>query len=390
MYDEKSVKSQELVKDDKPLFFNQSEETILALLTHVSFFTNSTLFEKTNKLSTVDNKKIKKLLKDNKINPRKGLVNCVTMGIEFLKKPDDVSKLIKNGSIADYCNEIADIWSPYPNAKQKVAKNYIKKNLPKSLKLASENFKSIKSTTLPKPSSKYDDFKDLFSEWTKTCISKKKKIKAKLAYANPFLTVSIAGNYAEGTKFQTNAKFASSIEGSWGSWIEKVLFKFNPKLKLIGAGRLDFVLNSFCYDVKSGPRVYNTGQIDEANAKKERIKKLSANSKFGKWVKIKDFQVAIVYGRETLSDAMKNQGNLILFGKDTWKKLTGDEWNSFRFFAWQVRHAIESKSSSWKKIQIEPAMNEFVNSFYDGDSTIMEKIKNDAEYKLILKSLKSN
>jgi hypothetical protein len=73
-----------------------------------------------------------------------------------------------------------------------------------------------------------------------------------------------------------------------------------------------------------------------------------------------------------------------------WKKLTGDEWNAFILFAWQVRHAIESADGAWKKDQIEPAMNEFVNSFYNGDTDAMRKLKKDSNYVKLVEIFNAN
>ena len=333
----------------------------------------------------MDTEKVKKLLKDNKIESSAGLVNCIKIAIEFLKKPENVLELKKMNSLDEYCSDVIKLWAPAPTQKQMKCVKKVTKELPRSLEIISKNVKSLKIVS-SKPAKKYDEFEGLFSEWKTTCDTAQKESKNKLQFANPFVTVSVKDNYDDGLKFQDNAKFGSSIEGSWGTWIEKVFRKFNPKIITIGAGRMDVAINSSCFDIKSGPRVYNAGQVDEAKAKRKRIENMAKNSKYGKFVKIKKFQITVVYGQETLADAMKDQGDLILFGKDSWGELTGDEWNAFRFFMWQIKFSKKSISSSWKKEQIMPAVNEFVNSFYDGDSDILKKIKKDPDYLEIVKS----
>ncbi len=336
----------------------------------------------------MDVEKIKSMLGMYGIKPSAGLLNCIKISMHFLKKPTDVSKLIESDSLSEYCNEILEIWLPAPNKKQKKSKKQIRRLLPKSLKIISENYDAIKAQNVSKTNPTYEKFSDLFSDWISTCNAAKEKIKKDaLSYANPFVTVSVGQNYNSGKGFQINAKLSSSIEGSWGNWIEKVLIRFNPKIIVIDAGRVDFILNSIAYDVKSGPRVYNAGQVDEAKAKRERILNLSKNLKFGKLIKIKDFQVAVVYGNENLADVMKDQGKLIIFGKDTWKRLTGDEWNSFRFFIWQIQFASSNNPNSWTRKNVELAVKEFVNSFYPENEKMLKKVKNDSKYSKFIKTL---
>ena len=148
---------------------------------------------------------------------------------------------------------------------------------------------------------------------------------------------------------------------------KRVIPIFNNNITPIGAGGLDYILGRTCYDIKSGPNVMNKDQIEEARRKRESIIRMSKYEYLSEFVYINNFKVATAYGK--LSSAkmfMREETGLIMFGRETWKELTGDEWNSFRLFLWQLRFVIENRvGNKWDRDSLNDAVLDFLKSFYD-------------------------
>ena len=333
----------------------------------------------------LDWKKVKKLLNREKIGSP-AIINCLRIAINMLKSDETIITIVKKNLVEEYAEKVVDIWKPYPNTKQRKTKNKIKKILPKALRVLSKNLASLKADTNKIPKINYDSVKPHFENWDKTYAKAEKKMRTKsLSYSNPYLTTSVGNSFRDGKKFQVSAKLASSIEGSWGSSIENILPIFNSKLIEVRAARFDYILGGTAYDVKSGPRVYNLGQVEEARAKRDRIRSIAQSPKFKDMVKVKDFKVAVIYGREGLADVMSDSKGLIIFGKDSWKELTGDEWNAYKLFLWVVKYKIKSPGSKWTEEDLKQAVEHFTRSFYGEDDTKLESALQDSEYQAISK-----
>ena len=57
----------------------------------------------------------------------------------------------------------------------------------------------------------------------------------------------------------------------------------------------------------------------------------------------------------------------IVIGPDTWKELTGDEWNAFKFFIWQIRYGVEELNKKWSVADLQKAVKIFLKSFYGNE-----------------------
>jgi len=67
----------------------------------------------------------------------------------------------------------------------------------------------------------------------------------------------------------------------------------------------------------------------------------------------------------------------IVIGPDTWEELALDDWNSFRFFMWQIRYGIEELNKEWSYADLQKAVKIFLKSFYGNEklSGFTEKTK---------------
>ncbi|KAF5066014.1 Type II restriction endonuclease EcoO109I [anaerobic digester metagenome] len=193
--------------------------------------------------------------------------------------------------------------------------------------------------------------------------------------ANPYLTVMVEGSLKEGESFQLSAKVASSVETTWGNWIEGVFKAFNPDIKYIGAAGMDYILGNTAYDVKSGPNVMNKDQVEQARTKRERIVRATSDGILSRFVCIRDFKVAISYGNRELSEMfMRDAGDLIIYGPETWDELTGDEMNAFTLYIESIKHKVSS-GAVWSAQDLEKAVFRFNQTFYNADPTKLQELK---------------
>lgn len=338
----------------------------------------------------LDWEKVKVFLKNQKIDNSKSLMSCLRIAVNMLNSENRLKNIVQQKLSEKYADEIVDIWKPIPTVKQMKTKKKVRNSLPKAFEAIGKNISTLKSVQLKAETFHYKSVKKSFETWDKSIKDSKKNMSGKaITFSNPFLTASIGSSYGDGKTFQLTAKISSSLEGKWGSWIQNILLTTNNNLVLVDAGRFDYVLGSVAYDVKSGPRVYNQGQVDEAGVKKGRIKKLSGMKEFRGLIKVNDFKVAVLYGREELADAMKNSGGLIIFGVESWKVLTGSENNAFKLFLWQIKYKAEQKGCKWTKSQLEEATEHFVRSFYGEDLKKLKACLDNAFYKEIKGMLKT-
>lgn len=331
--------------------------------------------------------KVKIFLKKNKFPTGVGFINCFKISIALLKKEENLIDIVNDGLEKSYTKAVLDIWRPQPTTKELVEKRKFEKILPDVFTKITPDLKKLQVKDTEFVPVSYKKLEPFFIKWDSTY---KKALEATaknaIPYSNPYLTIAVGESYKEGKKFQIGAKLGSSLEGSWGTWIEGVCACFNKKLIHVGAGRFDYILDDIAYDIKSGPRVLNLGQIDEIKDKRDNIKKVGNNSRFGKYVRVKDFKIAIVYGREELADVMKNQ-DFIIFGKDTWKILTGDEWNAYKTFLWNVQYKMSQ--SKWTKEELKESVIQFINSFYGDDDKTLKLALAHNEYKQLESNLSS-
>jgi len=318
-----------------------------------------------------------------------GTKNCLMMGFSFLKSEQDVTNF-NDKMLSEFSDTISDIWRPLPTASEKIKKDKVIKELKTLLpKIRDDPSKYFIDDTINKTTSNYKNVQPLLKEWEQIITRAKKKIvdEGRLQRANPFLTVSVEKNLKSGNEYQINAKLASSLETSWGGWIENALIFFNSNLIPIHAGRIDFILDNVVYDVKSGPAVLNIRDVDGAKAKRKLIQGLQKKS-FGKFIKISDFKIGIIYGREEIAAGwMQNSEGMIIFGTDTWKILTGDPLNVYKFFIWQIQYGIEFLKKSWTIDDLKSALDQFLMSYY-GNCDLLDKLLEESECKNLKKLLK--
>ena len=328
----------------------------------------------------LDEESIKKELKSSV-----GSRNCLKMGLTFLKNEMDITKF-SDKMIKDYSDTLVDIWKPNATQQQKLQQKKVRGELVKLLCEIKSNpgkyiTKSKKSTVAD-----YTKAESLFKEWDDTVKEASSRIKKgmKIDRANPYVTISIGKNLSAGKDFQVNAKLASSIETKWGGWIEGAFELFNPKLIPIHAGRMDFKMGQIVYDVKSGPAVLNIRDVDGAKAKRRIIQELQTKS-FGIFIAITDFQIGIIYGREEIAETwMQDSNGLIIFGTETWRVLTGDEWNAFIFYVWQIRYRIATSKKKWTHTQLTEAVEMFLDSYY-GNRNLLQQALANPELKIVEK-----
>lgn len=331
-------------------------------------------------------KTLKEKLNGNNVKLTKGLKTCLELGVNLLKTEESIVAF-ENSWFDEFSQTVVDIWLPNPTDKEKKKKTKTKNVLPKSFSIVKQEFDSIFSdekATKFKPT--YEKSKSLFDEWRKSVLVTRKDFeKGAIAYANPYLTISVEETLTDGSNFQKYAKIASSLETKWGNWGEKGLELFNNNLIPVHAGRIDFRLGQTLYDVKSGPNVLNLRDVDGARLKQGKIRQLPNQKSFKNLIGVNDFSVGIVYGREGLATKpwMQNTNGLIIFGVDTWRTLTGDEWNAYRFFIWNLRYNVEELKQTWSSDNLTQAVKMFVDSFYGVNKSILEKALSDSEFKKI-------
>lgn len=334
----------------------------------------------------LNSKTLQKKLSDKDVKLTKGLKTCLKMGVSLLKTEKSILEF-EDSWFDEFSQTVVDIWLPNPTDKEKTKKTETKNILPKSFSIVKQEFDSIfldEKITKFKPT--YKKSESLFDEWQKSVLVTRKNFeKGAIAYANPYLTISVGETLKDGSNFQTHAKIASSLETKWGNWGEKGLELFNNNLIPIHAGRIDFRLGQTLYDVKSGPNVLNLRDVDGARLKQGKIRQLPNQKSFKNLIGVNDFSVGIVYGREGLATKpwMQNTNGLIIFGVDTWKTLTGDEWNAYRFFVWNLRYNVEKLKQTWSSDNLTQAVKMFVDSFYGVNKSILEKALSDSEFKKI-------
>ena len=310
------------------------------------------------------------------------------ISIYLLKSFDYLSDILNDKSLSLYCDYVTNIWRPNPQLKEKETKEHVKMILPKILSLLYGERKKIFKELNPVPSLTYANLKHKFIELEgKIQDSIDDNREAYKTKSNPFITISIGESLEQGKKFQLNAKLASSIETKWGSWIESVIPLFNQNIVKIGAGEFDVILNDTAYDIKSGPNVMNKTQVAGALIKRDQIRQMSSYPEFAKIVNIRDFKVATAYGKRSSAKMyMQNEKTgLILFAADTWRKLTGDEWNAYRLFNWQLQHQIQTKKWTPNKDTIIKSMEIFFESSYDQYREKMNEALQKPEYLELIK-----
>ena len=333
-----------------------------------------------------DLEKLQDKLSDNDVELTKGLKTCLNVGINLLKTEQSILEFEKSW-FDEFSQTIVDIWLPNPTDKEKKKKITTQEILPEAFLIVKKNIDLIFiNKKIPKSKPTFENSKLLFDEWRKSVLVTKTDFeKGAIAYANPYLTISVEETLEEGSDFQKHAKIASSLETKWGNWGEKGLELFNNNLIPVHAGRIDFRLGETLYDVKSGPNVLNLRDLDGARLKQEKIRTLSKEKSFKNLIGVNDFSVGIVYGREELATKnwMRDTDGLIIFGVDTWKTLTGDEWNAYRFFIWNLRYNVEELKQTWSNDNLTKAVKMFIDSFYGENESILEKALSDTEFKKI-------
>jgi len=330
-------------------------------------------------------KVLQEKLESEKIQLTANLKTCLNLGMNLLKSEQSISEF-EESWFEEFSKTILDIWLPNPNDKEKKKKTEVQKFLPKTFSVLKKNSDSIfTSGTSKKPKPTYENSKLLFDEWRKS-VEKTRSVfeKDAISFANPYLTISVEDNLEKGTDFQKHAKIGSSLETKWGNWGEKALELFNENLIPVHSGRIDFRLGKILYDVKSGPNVLNIRDVDGAKLKQAKIIELSTKKSFKNLIGVNNFSVGIVYGREELASTwMKDSNGLIIFGVDTWKTLTGDEWNAYKFFVWNLRYNVQELKQTWSEEDLTNAVKMFINSFYGEDEKSLEKALSHTEFKKI-------
>lgn len=309
-------------------------------------------------------------------NKDKAILSPILISYALLKSDSNMDNLIDKLLLDTYVDKVMEIWQPFPEDKRvyDLTSEKVKKAIPeiqkKPINIQQETLTPVNYVTVKK----------WFDDWNSKIIAKHKEFQKEFkTTSNPFFTASISDSYSTGEEFQKGAKTASSLETVWGNNIEDIFFYFNPNLITVKAGGFDYVLNGIAYDLKSGPQVMNGDQVKEANTKRQRIVSLYNNVTFNPLLSVKDFQVAIVYGRYEIANSfMKKEPGLIIYGKDTWRILSGDEANAFKFFLWQIKFKSET-NTSWNKLEFCNAVNDFSMSFY-GENKIPEQLLSLQEY----------
>ena len=315
--------------------------------------------------------KIEKLNKKGKMVKRKrskkdGTLNCLEMGMAFLRNEEDLKNFTPE-MLTDFIKAIVDIWKPEGDKKAEQNKKETKAELEKMLPLLQKNIKKYVKAETKVHEATYENAKRLFEEWQKYINGKLRK-DMDLKLANPFLTVSIANTLKDGIAFQTYQKITRRSVTEWGGIFEGAFAIFNPKVKTFHAGRMDVKVDSTASDIKSGPNVLNFRDVDGINKKISLIPELK-NKSFGKFIEVTSYKVGIIYGRWELRNSymkkIKDDG--IIIGPKTWKEFSGDDWNAFRFYMWQIRYGIEELNKKWSYDDLQKAVEIFLKSFYGNE-----------------------
>jgi len=96
-----------------------------------------------------------------------------------------------------------------------------------------------------------------------------------------------------------------------------------------------------------------------------------------------------MYGRKEFAKPwMRDSDGMIIFGSDSWKKLTGDEWNSYKLFLWQIRYKFEKSKKGWSRKDLKDAVEHFVDSYYGNDVKKLRQALKNSEFKKLEKALK--
>ena len=296
----------------------------------------------------------------------KGVRNCLQMGMIFLRDEKDIKKFTPE-MLEEFIESIADIWKPEGDAKEEKSKKETVAKLKKILPPLQKNIKKYVIAETKVDKAKYKNAIPLFEEWQKY-IDQKLYKNLDLKLANPFLTVSIANSLDDGISFQNSQKVTRRAVTEWGGKFEGAFAIFNPKVKAFNAGRMDVRLGSTVYDIKSGPNVLNLRDVDGINKKITLIPELK-NKSFGEFIGVTSYKVGIIYGRWELRNTyMKKikEGGIVI-GPDTWKELTGDEWNAFKFFIWQIRYGVEKLNKKYSVADLEKAVKIYLKSFYGNE-----------------------
>ncbi len=307
------------------------------------------------------------------------LKNPVKIFLALLKNDESLQTCAETKPIKfRIANVITDIWKPNPKrAKDIEQKKQVAKVFPRLIDLLytqshQETLNEYYPSKVSKQSIK-EELSTILAELASTFQNAREKMRKKWEEtANPFLTAFIDDSWSEGTTFQIGAKTASSVETSWGNWIERAIYAFNPNLFYIAAGGMDFVKGTTAYDVKAGPQVMNKDQVEEVKTKNRVIKEAFENTLIGEVIGVSDFKVAISYGRREIAwPFMAAVPDLIVYGPETWDILTGDEWNAFELYLSCIEYKVE-KGASWTLEDLEKAVKSFVRSFY-GDNPQKER-----------------
>jgi hypothetical protein len=316
--------------------------------------------------------------------PRKQFMNPLRISLALLHSEKKISELVSLGLSEEYANIVVDIWKPKPESKEGIeAKEAVRKGLPELFKLLATQVGSLVAGKLvPTEPATYETLQSHFASLEETFASAVSRMeKEAIANSNPYLTISVKESYDRGIEFQIAAKLASSVETSWGCWIQKIIPMFNPSVVAVGAGGFDCVLHNTSYDIKSGPNVMNKDQVEEAKQKRATVRDLASLQQFKGLVAVNDFKVAISYGKKSIARMfMREPTGLIIFGAETWREITGDEWNAYQLFIWQLKHKIESHHDEWTKDGMTAAVEQFMNSFYDDPVGQLLRAQKSNEY----------
>lgn len=298
---------------------------------------------------------------------------------------DDFNKrsLLENeGLLLKYGKYLIEIWKPEPSKPEDREKKDIVLDAFPQLYSIWANSRTIQQTF-------QTDLNDhLLKIYQKFADAKKKMKNEWHIKANPFLTVMIEDSYKNDIIFQEGAKIASSVETSWGEWVEGIFTFYNPKIKYINAAGMDYVYNGTAYDVKSGPQVMNKDQVAQAASKRHRIHEMSTDPDFKGVIGVNEFNVAIVYGNKNIANSFmkRAEDGLIIYGNDTWSKLTGDERNAFDFFIRCIEFMVQN-GAEWSKSDLESATVFFNDIFYGSDQQKLRLLKSQSVYTKLFSQL---
>lgn len=340
----------------------------------------------------LDSKKASQILKENGIEVGK-FANPLKISLGMLETEAGIHSIVKRGMSKKYAQAVAEIWKPIPaDKKEEKSKLSVMKGLPAVYSIISENLESLTVPRARQPAVSYGTMVPLFDSLDNGFAeSEKEKSEENGGLSNPYLTVSIKGSLEEGRTFQLDARMVHSVETKWGNWIHRVIPKFNNSILDIGAGGFDCVLRKVAYDIKAGPNILNKSDIEALRRRREIIRNVSKTPDLKDLVKVSEFKVAVSYGRESGAGTfMKGQKGLIIFGTDAWRELTGNEWNAYRLFLWQIRYKVEKggeglddKSAKWHKKALRESVFEYLDAFYDDPKAKLTSAFNEPEFKAL-------